>query len=355
MRGSPAPLPPTEDYYFAVTGYAGFEDEILAFRNGNRETPRTRSYLDWRYLGGSSRVPEPLVFWLRSASGEAVGMASMIFRPYLVDGRATALGVIGDISLDERLRGKGMGRLLLDYVRRHLDEHLPGCAALVIPNEAARKSLVASGWETGGAIVPYVLPRAERFSDAPESKRLAHAATRLWELLAALAARWQARKGYTLQIADGPDDSFTALWQTVRPEGLVLSDRGAESLDWRYARHPHSRFGVAQLLKGDGLMGYVAFTLSLSDGTCYVYDLLVREENDLACMLGLFLLHVLRQGGVRAIRLPLSDAHPYRGTLWRLGFVRRTEDRGTFLLHRPEGFPSGASLRWALSQGDKDV
>src|ERR1041385_5662786 len=100
------------DLSLVLTGYAGHEEQVLRVRNANRSTEQTRGYMDWRYRQ-LPNMPPPCVAWLVSASGEAVGMAAAIFRAFWVNGVASHLAVVGDISLDERLRGKGFGQQLL--------------------------------------------------------------------------------------------------------------------------------------------------------------------------------------------------------------------------------------------------
>ena len=140
---------------FSVTGYAGFEEEILSLRNANRAVPKTRQYLDWRYtqLPGT---PAPRVFWIRSRDRSAVGMASLIFRRYWVNGEPRDVAVLGDISLEESLRRKGLGRQLIEFVGRYLDQFSPHHSAFVVPTRAAQRCLSAAGWTTAGRLVPHV-------------------------------------------------------------------------------------------------------------------------------------------------------------------------------------------------------
>jgi|WetSurMetagenome_2_1015567.scaffolds.fasta_scaffold00064_37 hypothetical protein len=344
-----------DNYTFHVTGFIGFEDEILRIRNANRSVVQTRNYLDWRYAKISGG-PDPVVFWVRSSAGKNVGMASMIYRPYLMDNKPLYLGVIGDISLDSSLRGKGLGRQLLMYVKNHLDRNLPDTTAFVIPTEAAYKSLIAARWEFGGKLVPYllILDPADKLTGLLKSRLLAKLATAPLTCLFLLSAKLHIKKGQEIQIAGKPDSSFEVFWESVPKDNMILSDRSSGFLTWRYVNHPHEKFSVARLLNAGSLAGYLIFSSSKADGTIHIYDLIVGDQGDLLSMLSLFLTHVVRRGGYSSVRLPLGDKHPYCRNLWRIGFIQR-EAQASFLVHWPKGFAKSRPLKWSISLGDKDI
>ena len=89
-------------------------------------------------------------------------MAAAIFRPYHLDGVRTPVAVIGDISVDARYRGRGLGQMLLRYMTDFLDAHFPAGLALVIPTDSARRALARVGWSTAGELASnvYVLDAA---------------------------------------------------------------------------------------------------------------------------------------------------------------------------------------------------
>ena len=98
-----------QDVSCAVTGFGGIEQQILRLRNSNRENPETLEYLRWRYER-APRLPRrasigccgpavKLSAWRRRSSGPITFMA-----------RRLPVAVIGDISVDARYRGRGLGR-----------------------------------------------------------------------------------------------------------------------------------------------------------------------------------------------------------------------------------------------------
>jgi GNAT superfamily N-acetyltransferase len=343
------------EYNVSVTGWTGFEDEILRLRNANRSVTQDRLYLEWRY-GRRNGAPEPIVFWVKSQTGEAVGMASLIFRPFSMDRKEVYIGVLGDISLDESLRGKGIGRRLLEYVRRYLTENLADLTAIVIPNEAARKSLISAGWTIEGNLVPYALPFAPvgKLTRTLRSEFLARCLSGFMKRLVLALARFQTRKGYTMRMVSEVDTSFDGFWESIPKANLILGARTVRTLTWRYADHPHVRFLIGKMMKSDELAGYLVFYYSLSDSTFYIYDLAVSEQKDLLCMLGLFLEYCTRQREAGNVRIVLSERHPYCGLLWKLGFVPRS-DVGTFHVKWPNGSARENRPNWSMSLGDKDV
>jgi len=344
-----------DDFKFSVSGYTGFEDEILTIRNANRSIAQSRDYLDWRYatyLDG----PAPVVFWVKSALGETVGMASLIYRPYWVNNKQINLGVIGDISLDSSLRGKGLGQGLLLFIKQHLEQNLPGHAAFVIPNEAAQKGFRAAEWVFGGELVPYVLPinPSEKLGSVFKSKVLAKLVTVPITGLFYLVARLHIKNGYEMQFVKKLDSSFETLWNSISKKNMILCDRGVRYLTWRYLEHPQGTFNIVKFMNGSKLAGYVIFKCSASDKTCLIYDLLVKDKKDLLCMLSLFILNSKKHDNFSTIRLTLSKNHPYRDDLRKMGFIKRKADATFYVLWPDEGDKIDL-LNWFISSGDKDI
>jgi GNAT superfamily N-acetyltransferase len=347
--------PGTERYQFTVTGYAGFQSEILRLRNANRSLARTARYLDWRYAG-SNGAPEPKVYWMNDGAGRCSGMAAVIFRAFWIDNEPQHAAILGDISLDAELRGRGLGRSLLRFVAEDLDRHHPDCLAFVIPNGEAQRSLTSAGWASGGKLIPYVfmLNPEDKLRRVLRSARLARQIARPAAMLMTGVARLHRRQGYSLDLSGGLDDSLDAIWRRFDRKRLVLSDRSVATLNWRYASHPQAAFKFATLHRRGQPAGYLVYEFAEGGGECSVYDLLLPEPGDLGCMLALFASYLADQGGVDALRLLLNDEHPYRKQLWKLGFVARAPS-GVFQLYGRNAQARLEGSRWFLTQGDKDI
>ena len=63
-----APTPADPEVSCEVTGFAGFEQQILRLRNSNRDNPETLEYLRWRYES-APQDPPPCIFWLAGRTG----------------------------------------------------------------------------------------------------------------------------------------------------------------------------------------------------------------------------------------------------------------------------------------------
>ncbi len=268
-----------QGYRFKVSGYSGFEETILRMRNLNRDNPKTRQYFNWRYENSDASY-EPKVFWLMSASGEAIGMASLIFRLYWVNNQPCRLAVLGDISLDASCRGKGLGRKLLQFVSQYIGEHLPDHFGLVIPTETARKSLASIGWITEGMLIPYVflLDPKDKFTRLLRSKWLAKCASRVFHDMVFRLVRKYSKIGYSIQIVREPDESFELFWKGFLKDNFIISDKGIKTLLWRYVDHPQHQFFFAKLMRGDWLTGYLIYEYSKENQACSIYDVIVRRD-----------------------------------------------------------------------------
>jgi GNAT superfamily N-acetyltransferase len=335
-----------------VTAFGGSEARILSLRNANRERPETLEYLRWRY----ERVPgcpESCVYWLLSGA-ECIGMASAIFRPYYLDGRREPVAVIGDISLDARWRGRGLGRTLLRFMTTHLEQHYPAHAALVIPTESARRALEACGWRTAGTLSPlvYVLEPATYLNPLVRSAALARvlgASIRSWGK--GWVSRYAPRRG-SLHLSDDLPELPDPPPGQKTPQGIAVRDLSAPLLEWRYARHPHTRFTFACLQVGGAVKALLVFEDRTLDGCCTIYDLLAETAEDLRGLLALFILQMLCSGRFTTLRAALDADHPARSCLRRLGFVGRPDD-AVFQVHSASSVAEG--LQWRISQGDKDT
>jgi len=337
----------------AVSGFAGMEQEILRLRNTNRDNSETAAYLKWRYQSVPG-APPPCVYWLLTAEGERIGMAAAIFRPYWVGGVLTQVAVIGDISLDVRRRGRGLGQQLLRFMTQHLDENFPAHVALVIPTESARRALEHCGWSTAGGLAPWVcvVDAADYLQPFTRSALLARALARAVRAGSrALITRHVPRDG-TLQVSDLPDATIGERVRAQAAAGAATRDLAAQVLGWRYTRHPHTAFRFATLSRAGIARAFLAFEESTHPGTCVVYDLWATSAVDARALMALFMRRALTAAQLKSVRVLLDERHPWRAELRRLGFIARPVE-AVFQVHSRDG--GAAQLGWQLSQGDKDT
>jgi Acetyltransferase (GNAT) family len=294
------------------------------------------------------------VFWLQAANGERIGMASVVFRPYWIHAARVHAAVVGDISLDARWRGQGLGRLLLQRMTAYLDEHFPQHPGFVIPTEAARHALAKAGWETQGTLVPHVY--------VVDATRYVRALVRSAWLAAAIARplRWLARalawvhvpRAAELVLADKPGEALRSFVRGMVPGESALHDFGAQTLKWRYQEHPNTHFVFASYMRGNELRGFLVFEESSLEGTCHIYDLLTRTPADTRALLALLLLRALDTPGIIAVRMLTDGRHPCRRALRVLGFSARRAE-AVYQVHSADG--SAERCIWRVTQGDKDT
>ena len=336
-----------------ATGFEGFEQEIPRLRNANRDHPETIEYLNWRYQS-SPNAPRPRVFWLSSADGARIGMGSAVFRPYWIKGARVHTAVLGDISLDARWRGRGLGERLMRFMTAYLDEHFPGQPGIVIPTELARRALANAGWATLGTLVPhvYVLDGSRYVRALVRSEWLAsRIAIPLRTLARALASVYVPRDG-TLRLTEVLDPPLLEFARGLPAAEGAAHDLGPESLRWRYAQHPNTRFSFGAFSRAGKLRGLLVFEEATLDQTCSIYDIVARTPADLRAMLALFILRSLATPGLTSLRIHVNERHPGRACLRGLGFIARHPDN-VFQVHSSDG--TAEALGWCVTQGDKDT
>jgi GNAT superfamily N-acetyltransferase len=336
-----------------VTGFHGYEKEILRLRNANRDKPETLEYLDWRYQR-SPDSPEPRVFWLLTPDRQRIGMASVVFRPYWINNMRVQTSVVGDISLDTGWRGRGLGQVLLRFMTEYLDEHFPQQPAFVIPTEAARRALTNVGWVTSAALVPdvYVLDVTRYLRSLVRSEWPATYIAWRVRALARIVTRLRAPRDGSLHLKNTLDESLLEFARTFPPPGDAVRDLGLEALKWRYAQHPRTRFTFATFTCLDETRGLLVFEDSTLEQTWSIYDLAAKTPADLRAMLTLLVQRALSVPDLVTLRVTLDERHPCRTHLRRLGFIARRPD-AVFQVHSRCGMSE--RLAWCVTHGDKDT
>jgi hypothetical protein len=290
-------------------------------------------------------------------------MAGVVFRPYWFDGERRYVAVLGDVSLDAVLRGRGIGRQLMGYVTDHLrTKHAetdggggePACC-FVIPNEALSACLLSCGWEASKSFVWYVWVidptyKLDRFLGGRTTPAPAR------ELLRRMSAlRLLARRSRELALARVPQvgDAFDRLWERVAKSNMVLRERSAASLRWRYETHPEQAYEFWTVEERAKMVGYLICSYD-GHGTCWVNDLLALRTEHLGSMMRAFLREQSRNRKTRVVRMKLNPNHPYDRELLHCGFIRRSY-RDAYQVCWLDRSAREAGTRWFLSAGDKDT
>lgn len=334
-----------------TVSYEKSKKELAAFRNSNRSDGRDLGYFDWRYARRPSGR-EPIIVWAIEKSGETVGSLSVIPHDYSVNGTSALFGVLGDISVSEKARGKGIAGRMLGHLNGLCDlEGLRGC--IVLPNEEASRPLQKAHWKTKSCLERHI-----KFLDIEDKLRrkagpLASFAAPPVNLLLRLSGGALAGvpAAYKSDVSETFDERFDELWSRLSKNGIIAGRRDRTWLTWRYAEHPVEKFSVFLLSEGTRPSGYVVY--KTEDRVVKVYDLLCPGGGkEAGYLLAAFSSHA------RAISAASIIIRGSRGALEgfnlkKFGFMKRSDTQSLMVRAAQSDGPEWSN--WHLTAGDKDV
>ena len=337
--------------FFSITGYQGYEREILRILNENREDSHTRSYMDWRYLGEKSSI-SPKIFWINAKDGSRIGMCSLIFRSYWINGKIDNFAVMGDISLNSEYRGKGYGKKLFEFVNSVIDRESVSCA-LVIPTDAAKKSLVSAGWKIKEPLIAcaFLLNPYANIYKKLKSQFIANQLNFLYRKFIWLIIHCQILKGFKVETVDGIDEGFERFWNLFGKSNQIIRDRNIETLKWRYLNHPTDRFKIAKIFYYTNLMGLIIY--KEINNTCFIYEFMTLDNKKIRQLIFSFIRSFMKIQKIEVIRTTLNKNHPYFKAIVRTGFIKREKE--DLLIYAPIEGSVMNSYSWFVTSGDKDI
>lgn len=331
------------------------KSRLIEFRNRNRETARDDAYFEWRYTKRPNNAP-PVIVAALDDEGNFLGSLSLIPNHFRVGTETCLLGVLGDISVHESMRGKGLAQSMLNFLAG-LDEVRRLKACLVLPNEGAARPLEKCGWRAITSIERYVKVlnvesfMRRRFRDGSALRTFSSAANFL--LKSAEPKADGSASGCSFEIIDKFDSRFDDLWDSTAEVNAAAGHRDSSYLNWRYARHPLIHFKVFAATKDNRLSGYVIF--AANEAVCNVYDLLYDRRNLRYDIFFKAFFDYARAARFSKIVLNASRAAVNGIPMLRLGFLRRSGQLPVMVL---EGGCDGALLSGMdlyLTAGDKDI
>jgi GNAT superfamily N-acetyltransferase len=325
-----------------VVNIADCLHEALAFRNQNRPIQRDVGYFEWRYLRRPSPTPAFCV-WLVGSNGP-IGAATVAPHLYYCDNAAVRTGVVGDISIAQQARGRGIAVTLMDAVARTCSERLDG--AFVLPNPPVIPALARAGWREVAAMPRYVRPTAGPTRNLSGRALLALA-------LDGLTAIFRSR----LPIEAVPDHSRTALlealWRRVRTNGQRIGDCSSDYIDWRIRKHPIHRYTEWLVSSSDDRGAWAATRL---ESNSLLIDGLLADDEEIGAALLLRIAGWARiQAALTSIQVRATPAVAAIGGFSRLGFLRRGDLQPAYVAGSSDQRLLGGTPAWHLTAGDKDV
>lgn len=341
-------------FEYVVRPYVGFEKEVLELRNKSRSDLQNRQYMNWRYDGQSEAKPA-LIFYVALKNGEPIGMAGSVFRTFWVDGVPCNVPVLGDISLNAEYRGKGIALRLLKMMNAYMKEQ-ESPFSLVLPNEAAYRTLSAAEWQVQDKMKPLVfwLDPSSKISEMTGCSALSRLVGFLVSRLAFLFLSLINDSSWEVKESSKFDDSFDELWKTFPKRNLILSDRSSSYLKWRYTKHPQTNYSVLKFFFHKRFVGYVICSDISGSGTCTIYDLLALKTSMVRPICHHFLLNLYKKNSIRSVRVSLNSQHPYWKIIRNAGFISR-KDTGVVQIYKMYEVEKVSPLTWHICQGDKDV
>ncbi|MCK5543099.1 MAG: GNAT family N-acetyltransferase [Desulfobacterales bacterium] len=291
----------------SVTTYEGHEEEIIAILDRNRSVKHSIQYLNWRYRR-EENAPA-LIFWLRLSDGKAVGIASLIYNPYMINNHEKQILILGDIALDKEMRGKGYGQKLIRFINRYIEKNSSDFA-FVIPNELAQKTLLASGWSRPYSLSSFVWIIDPVIKIFPTMRK--HILLKLFRIgYRRFASMWfllHLRENFRLEQALCFDESFNELWQSIDKRNFIVKDRSQISLNCRFKQHPHQSFQIHKIFLLDKMVGYIIFYIN-KKGICRIVDLMSFRVKYIRPMLALFLKKMCEKFEIQSVRIIINSIY----------------------------------------------
>lgn len=342
------------EFYIETDLYKGNEEKVLEIRNRNRNNNVTQEYLNWRYLGHQSNKP-PIVFFVKSKAQSIVGMASIIYRVYSIYGQKFEVPVLGDISLDEDLRGTGVAKKLFNEINKYLgQDNAP--FAFVLPNIAARKSLVKADWKTEQNLVRYVFflnPKgALRNVKNKICKTLAGFTSELVSRLIKIFLYLNQCNNIEMRSIQSFSKAFDKLWVNIPKKKWITKERISEYLRWRYLEHPHDAFQVFEFYGKNEFIGYIVAKYAKKEKTFSIYELFAKDEKYLKSVIRKFLYQCTCMDKIDSVRITLNQKNPYSKILQKAFFIQRPTDNVFQIKYLKQDFDEPD---WLITTGDKDV
>lgn len=325
--------------------------DFIAFKNANRDIKQSKPYFDWRYLEKPIDL-KPVIVWAENEIAEKVGSLSITPHLYVADNQTYLLGILGDISVSKNWRGKGVAVQMFEYLFK-IEGAKNFRAFLVMPNEAAARSLEKAGWRTVLKMQRFVklLTLDEKIGLSGWMSSALNFSLRQ----ASFENILRREDEYRGEGVDGFDERFDRLWENLNLKRTMIGLRNREYLTWRYMKHPTLKYSVFTLVEGARLCGYMIFRVN--EGRCHIDDLLFLDEKNIpAYLMRHFLKFIRKDKGISSISLGISPGILSDWFFYKFGFIKRS-DYLKFMV-RENGSDSSFGRnpgRWFLTVGDKEV
>ena len=368
---------PSQTYSARPLSLEQDREVLLRLWRENMSDPRigdvTAERFRWLY---ETNPNGPARTWLGlTDGGRVIGCGSLLPRRMSVAGRQLQAGILSDFTVDRdhRVLGPAMvlqRRILSDCREAGFDLVFgwPNARAIGVMKRIGYATVgIAHSWikplRTGARLAPLI---AERYSKYLPSwltpERVARMSAPLLDR--ALAGRDLLLRANDLartrvDLVDSVDDRVDLLWARAKNQ-LILGERNATFLDWRYSRFTTERYRYALLSDraSDQLLGYLVFTVR--GDNALILDLFVDDIDRSMAPLVLGLTAELRAQSLGSLSLTYLGTPRFSAKLRSLGFFERGGDRPVIMWTTP-GMPDDLrallsnSANWFMLDGDLDI
>lgn len=283
----------------------------------------------------------PAISWLalKDEDGDVVvGAAALLRRSFHVNGTQCGAAISADFAVVPGHRGFGPA---LAFQREAIAAVNNGEVAFAygLPNPQALPLLRRVGFKTIGSVQQWTQPLRsrsllERRLGGPSASVLAPFADAGMLALRLLRAT-RRRRGYHGEDIGRFDGRFDSLFNAVREEHVLIGDRSANFLSWRFGSSPHADhriFGLADKRSGE-LAAYIVYHRS---GTRVIIDdLLCRDSAGTLDTLLLTFASRQHRTGAETIAVTFFGSSLVSRALKRNGFSLRDDASDPFVAYAP--------------------
>jgi GNAT superfamily N-acetyltransferase len=324
------------------------EESFLDFyRSTLKEAVRFEKYWPWHKAGPQGIGTEEA--FVATFQGRLVGGVGAVAAPVTYAGRRIHASWQQDSIVSPSLRGKGVGRKLVEAAAQDFD---------VVMAKGTSDAMYRLRKSAGFQDVPrsnYLLKVLKPARHVNLGKRwLAEIVLRLWgKMLEGLAARGRV----PVTTVDRFDESVDGLASALSVEPVFRLYKSTQYLNWRYLGCPDRKYNILRAGAADSRGWAVTGIAEGGRGDGWIIDLLC-PTNDRACRHSLLCAGVrnLRSSGVTRI-LAFATLPQARRSLMRLGFVP-VPSTPRFTFRQSSNIPLPVPMEnflWDFWHGDGDV
>jgi len=290
-----------------------------------------------------------------SESGEVVGIAGAFPRRMSVFGRKETAWLLGDFCVCDSYRSVGPA---LALQRACLADVGVGAINFCYDFPSSRMMAIYRrlGVDTLGQMVRLskVLRVDARLRELLRSHFLSRGLGTIASLfLVSGVARRGATRGLEVALQSAPlGREFTELTSQIVDSKVVMVERSAEYLNWRYLTNPVHRYEIVTVRWAGRLVGYSVFRQN--DGTMTIVDVLADPRHATIADLVHGAIALAWRRNLDVVAISLLESSAWVDILTELGFKKR-EALPVVVYAARDTHPDVANgMNWFLSDGDRD-